>query len=306
VSVAQNPTDGAKAFSLSGTRLAFPTIADYRAAIDNPTAAAETSLLTTINAFANFTSWNEKFVKDTLYKNTLFPTILNGDGVVQIGTNIFRVDKTYAKVFVLPLADIAYYNDLIATYPQSGKVYMFSTDDEVLDMIETEGALNQTVVSTVDLLPVSGVKGLFSIKIKMPEISIHVCRENGVRAGTASRPFFFQNGILTVQYNKNGIEFNLNASVPWTGIGSFPYMFQFTGGIDKNQGYIYYHVKCKQTISTEYTTDGTRSLSYENYTAYRSSRALNTYYFGCRMLTKSSPTVVSSPQSEYAIIRGNM
>ena len=56
VSVAENPTDGAKAFSISGTRLAFPTITDYRSAIDNPTLIAETALITTINAFPGFTS----------------------------------------------------------------------------------------------------------------------------------------------------------------------------------------------------------------------------------------------------------
>ncbi len=87
VSVAENPTDGAKAMSLSATRLVFATVADYQTAINNPTLIAETALTTTINAFANFTSWNEKFVNDTLIGKSLFSTILNGDGVVQIGTN---------------------------------------------------------------------------------------------------------------------------------------------------------------------------------------------------------------------------
>jgi hypothetical protein len=271
VSVEQNPTDGHKAFSLSGTRLAFPTIADYQVAVDNPTSAAEKSLLTTINAFSNFTSWNEKFVKDTLIKNTLFSTILNGDGVVQIGANIFRVDKTYAKVFVLPVADIAYYNDLIATYPQSGKVYMFSTNDNVLEQIAA-GALNQAVVSIVDLLPLSGAKGKYSIKIRIPPI---VCEEGGIgdkkiptkQITIANAKAMTMRGYLN--FNNSGIYYSLWADV----------YTDFSGVVDLSIDLepVYYHVRCNNTVGP-YNTYGYGAgnlTSEKKFQSYQGSANLN-------------------------------
>jgi hypothetical protein len=245
-------------------------------------------------------------VNDTLIGRGLFSTILNGDGVVQIGTNIFRVDKTYAKVFVLPLADIAYYNDLIATYPQSGKVYMFSIGDNVLEQIAA-GALNQTVVSTVDLLPVSGAKGKYSIRIRIPPIfKTPFCDEAGMGGyDTYTLNLKLDNaGLITMQgklhYNRYGIYFSLFAEVQATQNG----FAELTIDLDP----VYYHVRCGNTVGPyiSYGNGGGDTFGYKKYQSYQASTNLNQVNFRGRFHAKITlPSGVLVKDTEWIQIRVN-
>ena len=73
-------------------------------------------------------------VVDSLYPDFL-KAILNIDGVTQIGEYIIRVDMANEKVLVLKSEDIQYYDDLVASNLTNSKIMVYSTDDEVLDLL---------------------------------------------------------------------------------------------------------------------------------------------------------------------------
>ncbi len=274
--------------------LGFATIADYKTAITNPTDAQQTALYNSIASFTTFTSYSKFYPNSILFKNEDLTDLLNPDGVILIGNNYFKVDPTVDKVFVLPKADVAYYYDLIAPNPSSGKVVMFSTYENVLELIEA-GALLNTQVATVDVpevMTATTQKGLrrFFVKVIIPVVNVIKqavvtvqeningavknvtntisqvistdCNETGCGASAVHA------SVGTAQstdayYRKWGIYFHLFAVVSPVGTLPNPYNFGFVGGIGstvapvkRDSGYIAYHVKCNQTIGTELITNG--------------------------------------------------
>jgi hypothetical protein len=281
-------------------RLTLPTINDYRNLVDTPSVTKETAIINAINLLPGYTSWNEAHPNDTLFNSNLFGSILNADGVVQIGANVFRIDPIMKKVFVLPLANIVYYADLIAQYPQTGKVIMFSTDDEVLSLIEA-GALDHTQVTTISSTyeATSGTiatRSFWSFIVSVftgATNSVGLCNDHRVTNKTDIAVNAFGAFDVAAAYLRNyGLYTTLYAQMELGEViidRKNPYNFGFDGGISANLGYVYYKRRCDNTVS--YSTvsagsyAGTTGPSRTNfkYQSYQGSRALSKVYFCFRV-----------------------
>jgi hypothetical protein len=64
-------------------------------------------------------------------------SILNKDMIVRIGDNLYRLNKPEEKVYVLPMQYITEYNDLVAQNMKNHHIKKFSTDDSVIEMVES-------------------------------------------------------------------------------------------------------------------------------------------------------------------------
>jgi hypothetical protein len=263
--------------------------------ITNPTDAQQTALYNSIASFTTFTSYSNFYPNSILFKNEDLADLLNPDGVILIGNNYFKVDPTLDKVFVLRKADVAYYYDLISPYPSTGKVVMFSTYEDVLELIEA-GALLHTQVATVNVpavMTATSQKGLFSLIVQVVAPVVNVIKQAVVTVqeningavknvtNTISQVISTDCGEIIIGhqydsddftvskrtsacYNKWGIYFHLFAVVSPVGTLPNPNYFGFVGGIGskvapvkRDSGYVAYKVKCKTTsIGTELITNG--------------------------------------------------
>jgi hypothetical protein len=75
-------------------------------------------------------------IVDTLVESDGFGAVLNTDDIVQIGTWIFKIDMTTQRAYILHQNDLSYYNHLVAKNLSSGKVLLFNTNSDVLDLLE--------------------------------------------------------------------------------------------------------------------------------------------------------------------------
>src|SRR5205085_6465339 len=102
--------------SVKGDRLVFASLADYKRAVDQPSEQTKAEFARTVGALKGFTSFAQKpnsspalkIAPDkvaSLVKDEYFASILNSDLVVQIGDNIFRINPSTERVYVLPAAD---------------------------------------------------------------------------------------------------------------------------------------------------------------------------------------------------------
>lgn len=73
-------------------------------------------------------------IVDSLYPDFL-KTILNADGITKIGDYIIKVDMASEKVLVLKNEDIQYYDDLVSNNFSNTKIVVYSTNDEVLELL---------------------------------------------------------------------------------------------------------------------------------------------------------------------------
>lgn len=120
--------------------LIFEIIEDYERAVDGELAPEHVNILEIIDNM-NF----ENYFSNVQLKSTdddengmddFLGQLLNKDGVIQIGENIFRIDLINEKVFVLDIKSKEKdYSDLIAGNAANKNIQIFSTDDDVLDII---------------------------------------------------------------------------------------------------------------------------------------------------------------------------
>lgn len=295
----------------STTCLAFNTIADYETAITQPTAATQTALTNLIKSFTTFTSYSTTYPGDTLFGDTDFTDLLNGAGVIQIGAYYFKIDPVLHKVFVLPTVDAAYYSDLVAKYPQTGKVAMFSTQEDVLALIK-DGIMGNLVVKQVDIQEdgtITNMRGwlrslVVSVSRTFTDATNSISATLGTNCGEEYASFGQDRkvylGSLTgagnarAHYKTLGIYFHLFAYLEWSPQSGIT--LDFTGGMP-NEGYVYYKLKCKNTIAS-YTirTAGTYGPLNKSrkYHSYQGSRALTKYYFAYRVIWDNYKALVSS------------
>lgn len=295
----------------STTCLAFNTIADYETAVTQPTAATQTVLTNLIKSFTSFTSYSTTYPGDTLFGDTDFTDLLNGAGVIQIGAYYFKIDPVLQKVFVLPVTESAYYYDLVAKYPQTGKVAMFSTQEDVLALIK-DGIIVNLVVKEIDIQEdgtISSMRGLLSrLVVRVSKTFTDATNSISATIGTncgeiyAARqavPKLYQGsltggGYAWARHRKFGIYFHLYAYLeysPESGI-----TLDFTGGMP-NEGYIYYKLKCKNTVASyALRTAGTYNSFNKSrkYDSYKGSRALTKYYFAYRVIWDNYKALVFS------------
>jgi hypothetical protein len=260
--------------------LVFKNISDYENVVNNPSEEKRMEFLKEVKSFKDFTSLsetptntNKSFLgMDTLITDEYFKEILNNDLIVQIEEYLYRVNPILEKVFVLPAT--GNYEDLVNENLQNLQMRVFSFNDDVLEAIKNIGGDTTS-------------QRLF-------------CNESGVAGQQNKTVVVGGTGYnLILDYNKYGIYFSLSARYyyPLPSCG-----FDFTGGSSTNKGAVYYHVKCGQTVGEYQTTSyGGTHGSYIKYQSYSGSKALNKFYFGCRIMNFS--THVS--QSNYINIRAN-
>jgi hypothetical protein len=327
----------------SSSCLNFLTFDDYEKAINNPTAQQQLTLSSIIQSFTTYTSYTQAHPNDTLFGDSDFTDLLNSDGVIQIAGYYFKVDPALQKVFVLPITDAAYYSDLIAQYPQSGKVTMFNTDDEVIAMIK-DGAMFNTVQAEVDITDSTTTaiiqqRGFFKrlfVSIVKPVaqwVQTNIIQPIANVPNVISRTFAWNCGEQG--YNKWrhadelydhaapykasafhrawGIYFHLFGVIDGTK-NNQGYAFGFIGGMGNSshpdKGYVYYKPKCVSTI-TQYEKVDVGSTKYNlktavpymQYNAYRGTKPLNKFYFGFYVVITYSGNY---PVSPLVLIKGNM
>jgi hypothetical protein len=250
--------DGIKV-SMKGDRLAFASIADYKRTVDQPSEAIKKQFAQTVATLKGFTSFAQKqnfspALKTSrgkvapLIRDEYFASILNADLIVQIGDHIFRVNPSKERVYALSAANEKEYSDLIAENVRNSNIRTFSTNDDVLDVIQAGGKGPETLCSE------TGIGG----------------RHSEAQVGSLT---------ATADFVRYGIYFTLFAMVSPYGSSGFPYWFDFRGGLSANQGYVYYHARCGTTASYEISTKGSWMLTNRKYQSYQGSKNLNEVYF---------------------------
>ena len=264
--------------TLSENRLVFKTVDDYKKAIDNPTEEVAKKFKFAVNNFTNFKSYlsfkNSKKIKNTddLFNDPYFEAILNSDKVVQIGNFIYRINPLSQKVFVLPSKNSSEYNDLVNENTNNSNIKVYSTGDNVLELVE-----NNTVAKSTALF----------------------CGEGGIGGYADGVDFSYnnQNRRAAVDFNRYGIYFSLFARI-WPSTGSSEFTFDFNGTL----GYIHYHVRCGSTADYGTLSGGNQNGNGEQrYQSYQGSTNLNNMFFAFTPRANSTNTTLS----RMVVIRAN-
>jgi len=202
-------------------------------------------------------------IVDSLYPDFL-KTILNADGITKIGNYIIKVDMANEKVLVLKNEDKQYYNDLVSNNYSNSKLLVYSTNDEVLELLAN------------DILPSQSANTASS-----NHRTTLFCRQSGAdgREDKGFEPYMTNWRFdCKVVYQKAGIYFSLiakankqtNAAGLWV---------ESTDGYEMGIDYNYsYTPKCKGTStgSNFFWNIGT-TVSYR---PYESTTALKNFYYG--------------------------
>lgn len=238
--------------------LAFKSISDYEKIVNLPSDDIKNKFLKTINSFTDFTAFEKKqnFTKNlnvanekliNLIEDEYFRNILNSDLMVQIGTNIFRINPSTEKVYVLAVENENQYKDLISENITNKNIRTFSTDDDVLELIQNSNRLK-------------------------------ICKESGIGGS------YKTTGIINVDpagvnkmegklhFNKFGIYYSLFAEVS-----------TFTSGIVElsiELQPVFYKKKCDSSAGPYNQWYGKGSkFKYKKYQSYQGSKNLNKVYF---------------------------
>ena len=264
--------------SVRNNRLAFETIEDYERVVNNPTEELKAAFLKIVDKFGDFTSFTEAYDErplsrvQSLIDDEYFAAILNSDLVVQIGENIFRVNPAAERVYVLPVINEDQYDDLVSENIENTNIQVFSTDDNVLEMIQNV------------------------------ERRRWFCRESGI-ATRASLQFLSDNSrrVATAAFKTFGIYFSLFAEINDQRTSEIIYDFEFTGGI--GAGKVNYRIRCGSTADYETKSPGSwvSGILTRRFQSYQGSTNLNLLYFGFRVKRRSTGNYVSN----YVIIREN-
>ena len=247
--------------SLASDRLAFASIADYRAVVDEPSDDTKKKVTLAIKSLGGFTSFLKKqhpsqalktydSSLSSLIADDYFASLLNSDLVIQVDKYIFRINPSTQKIYVLQTKYENEYKDLLNENTRNPHIKVFSTEDDVLEQLEEADDSNTRKL---------------------------ICHESGI--GSKHDSVQFMSFMVKADFNKYGIFFSLSGSVqPYSGSG-FSMEFNFTGGIPASKGHIYYHVRCRSTADYEIVSRGSWHLTNQTYQSYQGSRNLNQVYF---------------------------
>jgi hypothetical protein len=250
--------------SVVHNRLAFKTIEDYERVVNNPTEELRDGFLKTVNDFANFTPYGKsarsRDAKDAVsIADEYFASIINTDLAVQIGDNIFRVNPSTEKVYALPVVNAGQYQDLVAENTANKSIRVFSTGDNVLELI------------------------------KKPAPAALFCKESGIGGKRASAIIPGSTVMASADFVRYGIYFTLHATIYPQGSWPSPFVFDFTGGA----GHIHYHARCGSTADYATVSSGNWHLINQRYQSYQGSNNLNQLFFGFRVKHKASGQYVT-------------
>lgn len=206
-------TDPKFSIGNEGRFLIFKTEQGYGKAVNNPDSLTNIELLRVLDD-SKFTSYYQiiqkdpKLQEDNPFKyGEILSRFINKDFIVQIGNYLFKVEPTEQKVYALFEGDIQYYSDLVAKNTSNTAILVFSTDDEVLEILKVTTKPTQSDVE----------KGLFCNDPKAPEKE------------SASNIVYFQSGGFnsqtenfkgTIYYRKFGVWFILGANTYFSFFGA--------------------------------------------------------------------------------------
>lgn len=276
-------------FNLSkrGNLLIFKSVEDYEKIIDNPTDSLMQQVLQAIyslkfNSISDYLIDTTNHLKDpakfkslltidTLFSDDYFKSLLNKDLCVQIGKNIFRINPLSEKVFILPDSCINSYNDLINENTNNKDILTFSTEDEVLDLVENDSLQNTR-------------------KKKK-------CKDPYANKGKDASFLTDGTGKLAIaRYRKFGIFFHLYADIEQIGTWPGPYEFVLGPGYPDSM-WVKFDVRCKSSANANY---GGQAKGFwktiaqkQRYNAWKGSRAISKYYFAFKVTNTSNSTTVS-------------
>lgn len=283
-------TPESAAFNLSkrGDLLVFKSIEDYEKIIDNPTDSLMEQVLQAIHSL-KFNSISDYLIDstnnlkdpakfkslltiDTLFSDDYFKSLLNTDLCIQIGKNIFRINPLSEKVFILPDSCINSYTDLINEKTINKDILTFSTEDEVLDLVENDSQQNTR-------------------KKKK-------CKDPYANKGHNASFLTDGTGKLAIaRYRKFGIFFHLYADIDQIGTWPGPYEFVLGPGYPDSM-WVKFDVRCKSSSNANYGGQAKgfyKSIAQrQRYNAWKGSRALSKYYFAFKVTNTSNSTTVSN------------
>ena len=121
-----------------GKMLIFRDRAAYDLIVTDPTDVDRNAFITEVGqmsyvSYSKFLANNSRV--DKLMDDYL-AVILNQDLIVQIGDNIYRINDANNSVFVLPAVYSSEYQDLVNEKRSNTHIKVFSTEDDVLDLLE--------------------------------------------------------------------------------------------------------------------------------------------------------------------------
>jgi hypothetical protein len=125
-----------------GRMLVFNTSDDYGSYVNNPDSVTVVSL-TKQTETLGFESYYSKCKEVGFDKNKdiiqddYLASILNEDCIVQIGEYLYRVNVASESVYVMSSQFIEQYEDLVNEDITNKNIMKFSTDEDVIDLVET-------------------------------------------------------------------------------------------------------------------------------------------------------------------------
>lgn len=142
-SVSQKETNFDKDLNIKsdGRMLIFKSTEDYQKVVENPTEDIKFEFISKVSKMKHV-SYTEKLdllksENDSLIGDDYLAQILNEDWIVQIGNYLYRVNKPEEKVYVLPVANIDEYDDLVNQNLLNPNIRKFSTFDNCIELAES-------------------------------------------------------------------------------------------------------------------------------------------------------------------------
>ncbi|MCU0446326.1 MAG: hypothetical protein MUE85_15575 [Microscillaceae bacterium] len=267
--------------SLKDGRLHFQSIDYYRDFLDKASKTEKTKFIEKLNEQKRFVSIAKIFADNNLKKkyqssknamlsqtispieSEFFSSILNADGIVQIGKYIFKIDLVQQKCLVLEEKDLAFYQDLIEGNLNQGKIKDLSNEEDALEALENPSE--------------NGQKALF-------------CREGGQYGQKAewietyaALGFSDLRADCKVVYQKGWVYFSLQAKIK-NQKNVLGIWFAQTDALRIDYD-VRYKPKCRGEFAevwydNEYDNEA-------NHRAYESSRALNKLWYVARFRNQS-------------------
>lgn len=256
--------------TLENNRLIFKTKADYQKIVDNPTKEVSDKLTQAINNYSDFKSYadykSENNISNAvdLFNAPYFEAMLNTDKIIQIGDYMYRINPKKEQVYVLASKFNSEYLDLVNENVANTNIKVYSTEDNVLELVENNSASKGTAL---------------------------FCNEGGI-GGQADSETFTHSGLgrtAAVEFNKFGIYYSLFAHV-WPLNSTDAFKFNFNGSV----GYIHYHVRCGSTADyATISTGNNNSSSEQRYQSWQGSTNLNNMFFGVTIQDNSTNALLT-------------
>ena len=235
---------------------------------------------------ASFTSWQENFLaseerlapngrteaEDILIEDEYISSLMNEDGVLQIGQYLFKINVNQELVFALNEFDKDHYQDLVAENDKNKKIMVFTTSDDVLPML-AEGS-----TGTVENAREAGL----------------TCKQSQAKAKHTDDFIYYGDGSYrmdcVVRYVKLGVYFKLMAKV--RNQYQLGLWFSQVGNlyIDTDAGW---KPRCRST-AYRYDRVGGSAITSVKRVVYEKIKGLNKYYFKATFLNFSAG-VISPP-----------